>query len=77
MSPTRGFQTLLLACTLWGTSAQANESSATPTREPLAFELSIQADDKDIAPWMGQHLELQRYQGIQDRHGTSQSADGI
>ncbi len=66
MSPTRGFQTLLLACTLWGTSAQANESSATPTREPLAFELSIQADDKDIAPWMGQHLELQRYKNLSD-----------
>lgn len=60
MSRALGFRTLILACTLWCTQSFAQ------TAEPLAFELSIEANDKDIAPWMAQHLALQRYKNLSD-----------
>jgi len=34
--------------------------------EPLAFELTISSNQKDIAPWMSQHLALTRYQSLTD-----------
>ncbi|MEK7346674.1 MAG: BamA/TamA family outer membrane protein [Pseudomonadota bacterium] len=66
MSRATRLQTLLLACALWGPLAMANETAAETAPEPLAFELSIQADDEDIAHWMAQHLELQRYKNLSD-----------
>ena len=66
MSHARRIQTLLLACTLWGTLALADETSEKISRDPLAFELTVKADGKDIAPWMAQHLELQRYKNLLD-----------
>lgn len=60
MSRALGFRTLILACTLWCTQTFAQ------TAEPLAFELRIEANDKDIAPWMAQHLALQRYKNLTD-----------
>ena len=59
-------KTLLLSCTLACTLAMARESPAENPPEPLAFELTITANDKDIAPWMAQHLELQRYKHLSD-----------
>lgn len=58
--------TLLLSCTLVCTLAIASESSTAPPRETLAFELTVSADDEDIAPWIAQHLELQRYKNLSD-----------
>jgi translocation and assembly module TamA len=55
-----GLRILILACTLGCTQTFAQ------TTEPLAFELSIEANDKDIAPWMAQHLALQRYKNLSD-----------
>jgi translocation and assembly module TamA len=62
VSPRTGLSGLLLACALWGTPALAD----TPTREALAFELNIQAHTADVASWLAQHLELQRYKQLQD-----------
>lgn len=62
MSPRAGLSGLLLACALWGTPALAD----TPPRELVAFELNIQANEADVAPWLAQHLELQRYKQLQD-----------
>jgi translocation and assembly module TamA len=55
-----GLRILILACTLGCTQTFAQ------TTESLAFELSIDANDKDIAPWMAQHLALQRYKNLSD-----------
>ena len=55
-------QGLLLACTLWCTQTLALEA-VEPTQ---AFELTVTADDKEIAPWLAQHLELQRYKSLSD-----------
>jgi hypothetical protein len=62
VSPRAGLSGLLLACALWGTPALAD----TPPRELVAFELNIQANEADVAPWLAQHLELQRYKQLQD-----------
>ena len=53
---------LLLACALWCTQTLAKEVA----EDILAFELTVQADDKDIAPWVAQHLQLQRYKSLSD-----------
>ena len=66
MTVSRCLQTLLLSCTLVCTLAMARESLPDNPPEPLAFELTITADDKDIAPWMAQHLDLQRYKNLSD-----------
>lgn len=60
MSRFLGLRLLILACTLWCTQGFAQATT------PLAFELNIQANDKDIAPWMAQHLALQRYKSLSD-----------
>lgn len=60
MSRRTGLPALLLACTLWCMPVLAHAN------EPLAFELTIESDQKDIAPWMSQHLALQRYKGLTD-----------
>jgi translocation and assembly module TamA len=52
----------MLACALWCAQALAKDAP----QDPLAFELTVQADDKDIAPWVAQHLELQRYKSLSD-----------
>jgi translocation and assembly module TamA len=59
-------QGLLLACTFLCTLVLADEKSNESAREPLAFELTVKANEKDIAPWMAQHLELQRYKNLSD-----------
>ena len=41
-------QGLLLACALWCAQALAKDAP----QDPLAFELTVRADDKDIAPWV-------------------------
>ncbi len=66
MSSTLCIQILLLACSLWCVQARADESQPTGQREPLAFELTVQADKADLADWMAQHLELQRYKNLVD-----------
>lgn len=55
-------QGLLLACALWCTQTLAKDTA----EDILAFELTVQADDKDIAPWVAQHLQLQRYKSLSD-----------
>lgn len=55
-------QGLLLACALWCTQTLAKDTA----EDILAFELTVQADDKDIAPRVAQHLELQRYKSLSD-----------
>jgi translocation and assembly module TamA len=60
VSPFLGFRILILAFTLGCTPLFAQAAT------PLAFELSIEANDKDIAPWMAQHLALQRYKSLSD-----------
>ncbi|PUE27564.1 autotransporter assembly complex family protein [Limnohabitans sp. Jir72] len=59
-------QTLLLVCSLWCKLALADAPAVETPREPLAFELTVQANEKDTAAWMTQHLELQRYKNLSD-----------
>ena len=59
-------QALLLVCTLWCKLSLADEAPNASAPEPLAFALIVQANEKDIAPWMTEHLELQRYKNLSD-----------
>ncbi len=56
------FRGLLLACAFFCSAAQAQ---ANP-QENLAFEVTIQADEAEVASWVSQHLELQRYKHLLD-----------
>lgn len=60
MSRRPGLSAFLLASTLWCLPVLAHAT------EPLAFELTIESNQKDITPWMSQHLALQRYKSLTD-----------
>lgn len=66
MNPTSCIQGLLLVCSLWCVQVWASETPPATPGEPLAFELTVKADETELAAWMAQHLELQRYKNLVD-----------
>ncbi len=63
----------LFASPVWSQSAPATTSVPVSITSPAglqAFDLRVQAPDKDVAVWLGQHLDLQRYRSLSDLDDT-------